>query len=275
MVFAGAVWTLRPSIQILSSPLVFNYHSTDTDNQIAAARHMAAFRKSVRSLERYYKALLPECELVNTLSHPILFPYPTSFTSLDDNRKISFNYTEQLEEDGGQSKRLIFFGTLADGRSDAAICIKFVRRYSRDAHLHCALIGVAPKLRGFERLPGGWYMVVMDKIVGYRVLADLPSTDRLPHSLFDGIRAQLKTLHACNLVHGDLRDTNIFVKKDDTTKFMIIDFDWSGVDEVVRYPPFVNYIKIKRPNDARDGLPVKAAHDHEMLDVIIDMRAQK
>jgi hypothetical protein len=53
-------------------------------------------------------------------------------------------------------------------------------------------------------LPGGWYMVVMDKIVGYHILANLPSNKHLPHLLFDGIRAQLKTLHACINIMVDL-----------------------------------------------------------------------
>ncbi|KAG1790112.1 uncharacterized protein HD556DRAFT_1242869 [Suillus plorans] len=274
IVFAGAVWTLRPAVQILSSPLAFNYHSTDTDNQVTAARHMAAFCKAVKSLERYYKTLPPESELANRLSHPILFPYPTSFIALDDNSKQNFNYREHLGQDEGNPKRLIFFGTLAEGDAKVAICIKFVRRYSRDAHMHCALSGVAPRLRGFEKLPGGWYMVVMDEIVGYDVLADLPNTDLLPRSVFQAIGEQLKTLHARQLVHGDIRDTNILVKKDDWTKFMIIDFDWAGVEDVVRYPPYVNYTKIKRPHEARDGLPITAAHDLAMLDSIIETRAE-
>jgi serine/threonine protein kinase len=254
---------------------VFNYHSTDTDNQVAAARHMAAFRTAVRSLERYYETLPPESELGNRFSHPMLFPYPTSFISLDDNSKKNFNYTEHLDQDEGKPKRLIFFGTLTEGNAKVAICIKFVRSYSPDAHLHCALSGVAPRLRGFEKLPGGWYMVVMDEIVGYDVLADLPNTDLLPRSVFQAIGEQLKTLHARQLVHGDIRDTNILVKKDDWTKFMIIDFDWAGIEEVVRYPPYVNYTKINRPHGARDGLLIKAAHDHAMLDFIIEARAEK
>ncbi|KAG2362927.1 hypothetical protein BDR07DRAFT_1357064 [Suillus spraguei] len=275
IVFAGAVWTLRPAIQILSSPLVFNYHSTDTHNQIAAARHMAAFRKAIRSLERYYETSPPESELTNTLSHPILFLYPTSFTALDDSSETCFKYTGQLDEDEGASKRLIFFGTLIDGPVEDAICIKFVRHYSREVHLRCASSQLAPRLRGFEELPGGWYMVVMDKLVGYDVLADLPSTERLPQSAFEPIREQLKKLHAENLVHGDIRDTNIFVKRDDRTKFMIIDFDWAGEENVVRYPPYVNYTKIKRPSDARDGLLIRAAHDDVMLNIIMDTRAKK
>ncbi|KAG2362906.1 hypothetical protein BDR07DRAFT_1450949 [Suillus spraguei] len=274
IVFAGAVWTSRPAAQILSSPLVFNYHSTDTSNQIAAARHMAAFRKAIRSLKGYYETLPPESELTNTLFHPILFPYPTSFKSLDDSSETCFKYTGQLDEDEGASKRLVFFGTLIDRPAEDAICIKFVRHYSQEVHLCCASSGLAPRLRGFKELPGGWSMVVMDKLVGYDVLADLPNTEHIPRSAFEPIREQLKELHAEKLVHGDIRDTNILVKKDDRTKFMIIDFDWAGTANVVLYPPYVNYTQITRPNDARDGLAVKAAHDDEMLDFIIQMRAE-
>ncbi|KAG2061011.1 hypothetical protein BDR06DRAFT_979255 [Suillus hirtellus] len=265
IVFAGAVWTLRPAVQILSNPLVFNYHSMDTDNQVAAACHMAAFCTAVRSLERYYEMLPPESELCNRLSHPILFPYPTSFISLNDNSKKNFNYTEHLEEDEGKLKRLIFFGTLTEGHAKVAICIKFVRCYSPDAHLHCAVSG----------LPEGWYMVVIDEIVRYDVLADLPNTDLLPQLIFQAIREQLNTLHACQLVHGNIRDTNILVKKDDLTKFMIIDFNWAGIEEVMCYPSYVNYTQINRPHGARDGLLIKAAHDHVMLNFIIEVRAEK
>ncbi|KAG2358124.1 hypothetical protein BDR07DRAFT_1295881 [Suillus spraguei] len=248
IVFAGAVWTSHPAAQILSSPLVFNYHSTDTYNQIAAARHMTTFCKAIRSLKGYYEMLPPESELTNTLSHPILFPYQTSFTSLDDSGKTCFKYTGQLDEDEGASKRLVFFGTLTDRPAVTnwdAICIKFVQHYCQEVHLHCASSGLAPRLRGFEKLPGGWYMwIVMDKLVGYDVLADLPNTEHLPRSAFEPIREQLKKLHAENFVHGDIRDTNILVKKDDRTKFMIIDFDWAGAANVVLYPLLQSYVPL-------------------------------
>jgi Lipopolysaccharide kinase (Kdo/WaaP) family len=236
---------------------------------------MAAFRKAVKSLERYYESLPPESERAKHLYPRSIFPYPTSFTSLDTRSETVFSYTDQLEEDEGQSKRLIFFGTVAEGRTEVPICIKFVRHYSRDAHLHCAQSGVAPNLRGFEQLPGGWFMVVMDRILAYDVLADLPCTVCLPRSMFEAIAKQLKTLHARNLVHGDIRDTNILVNQNDRTKFMIIDFDWAGVDGVVVYPPYVNRTNIHRPDDARDGMPIKAAHDNAMIEFIIDTRAEK
>lgn len=51
---------------------------------------------------------------------------------------------------------------------------------------------------------------------------------------------------------------------------MIIDFDWAGEADVVRYPPYVNHTDVQRPRVASDGLPIKAAHDLEMLAVITE-----
>ncbi|KAG1717267.1 hypothetical protein EDB19DRAFT_1654461, partial [Suillus lakei] len=275
IVFASAVWTLRPVIQILSTPLSFNFHSLDRYNHVTAVRHMGAFRKAVRTLQRHYNMLPPHSELVSKLSHPTIFPYPTSFTSLDDNSTIAFEYREHLHEDGAKSKRLIFFGTLNEGDAEVPICIKFVHDYSRDAHMHCAQAGVAPRLRGFEQLPGGWYMAVMDRLVAYDVLADLPIGELIPRSVFHSIGEHLRTLHARKLVHGDIRDTNILLEREDRTKFMIIDFDWAGVEGIVRYPAYVNYRDIQRPHDARDGLHIQAAHDDAMLGFLMARRSQK
>ncbi|KAG2090483.1 uncharacterized protein F5147DRAFT_748223 [Suillus discolor] len=257
IVFAGAVWTLHPAVQILSNPLAFNYCSTDMDNKITAAHHMAAFSKAVRSLEKYYETLPPESKLANTLYHSIIFPYPTTFTSLDENSTTVFSYTEHLEEEKAK--------TLTGGHVEVPICIKFIRCYSQKAYLRCALLG----------LPGGWLMVVMDRLVAYNVLADLPHIVHLPQSVFEAIRKELKTLHARKLVHGDMHDTNILVKTNDQTKFMIIDFDWVGVEEVVQYLPYINYTDIKKPKDVRDELPIKVAHDIVMIDFIINTRVQK
>ncbi|KAG2108873.1 hypothetical protein DEU56DRAFT_874522 [Suillus clintonianus] len=275
IVFASAVWTLRPVIQILSTPISFNFHSLDRYNHVTAVRHMAAFRKAVQTLETHYQTLPHHSELVSKLSHPTIFPYPTTFTSLDDNSTIAFKYMEHFHENGQQSKRLIFFGTLNEGDAQVPICIKFVQEYSRDAHIHCAAAGLAPKLRGFEQLPGGWYMVVMDRLIGYDQLADVAIGEQIPKSVFDRLGDCLRSLHSDKLVHGDIRDTNIMLKTVDRTNIMIIDFDWAGVEGVVRYPAFVNYKDIQRPDDARDGQHIKAAHDEAMLGFLMAKRSQK
>ncbi|KAH0834040.1 hypothetical protein J3R83DRAFT_11293 [Lanmaoa asiatica] len=264
VVFSGAVWNLRPAVQLLSTPLAFNYHSTDIDNQITAARHMAAFRKALRSLKQYYDVLAVN-GLPNMLSHPSLFPHPTSYTSLADNSKKTFRYRERVKDD----HKLLFFGT---SDTETPICIKFVRHYSRDAHRHCAQSGFAPTLRGYEQIPGGWFMVVMDELVGYKSLDDW--TDRLPKPAFEEIRNQLNRLHNGDFVHGDVRDVNIMVREGTsmTLQFMIIDFDWAGKINVARYPPYVNRKGIDRPDDAIDGELILAAHDHWMLENIINRK---
>lgn len=136
-------------VQVLSTPLAFHYHSTDTQNQLTVARHMAAFRKAVRTLKEHYERLSSYLSvdgdgLANTSSHDLLFPYPTEFKSLDDESTNNIRYVEQLEEDGKKT-RLIFFRTLQED-PPVQICIKFTRRYSKEAHLHCAKLGFAPKL---------------------------------------------------------------------------------------------------------------------------------
>ncbi|KAF8550759.1 hypothetical protein OG21DRAFT_1419186, partial [Imleria badia] len=273
LVFAGAVWNLRSAVQVLTTPLAFFYHPTDTHNQRIVARHMVAFRKAVRSLKQHYQVLAksPELSLSNTLSYPSLFPYPTSYTSLADNNKKTFRYRERVKDD----HKLVFFGTLVeDSGTEVPICIKFVQSYSREAHWHCAQSGFAPMLRGFEQAPGGWFMVVMDELVGFKSLGAL--TDRLPKSAFEEIRTQLNQLHNSGFVHGDVRDVNIMAKKGTGTTFqlMIIDFDCAGEIDVARYPYFMkrNDMLVDRPDGARNGQPILAAHDHWMLDDIVNKK---
>jgi len=57
--------------------------------------------------------------------------------------------------------KLLFSAETAD---DEKICIKFVRHYSKDVRPFCASKGFALTSKGFEDLPGGWHMVVMEMI---------------------------------------------------------------------------------------------------------------
>ncbi|CAG8604043.1 4687_t:CDS:2, partial [Paraglomus brasilianum] len=107
-----------------------------------------------------------------------------------------------------------------------------------------ASLGVAPRLRGFEQLPHKWYMVVMDVMDR----AYLPYSHRTKDNisfpsvevLHRRVEEVVNTFHEQNFVHGDLRDTNLFVQKNGEGKFMPIDFDWSGTAGEVRYPINVN-----------------------------------
>ncbi|KAL4065048.1 hypothetical protein J3A83DRAFT_4263978 [Scleroderma citrinum] len=255
--FAGAAWNLRPVVQTLSSPLPMHCHTTDTVMRINVARHLGAFKKAVATLEEYYQNLGvgPAIDPVQSQ----LFPHFNSFTSLQDNSMQELKYINQPLKDN-----LVFFAALCNQQ---LVCIKFARRYSKDAHEICASLGHAPALHGFEKIPGGWYMIVMDKLPNEYDMLCGPTP---PISLINDIRKNaLAPLHEQGYVHGDIRDTNIMVPKSDKTKFMLVDFEWAGKNGEVRYPMNVNKgPTLWRPDGAVDGALIRPEHDIDMLNYI-------
>ncbi|KIL66082.1 hypothetical protein M378DRAFT_10374 [Amanita muscaria Koide BX008] len=260
MIF-GAAWMDRPVSQVLSSIIPFYFDFSDTRLRAMAARHLGAFKKAIRSLQDYYHNDLsvtnPPVPLSNPTSIPSdIFPYRKHFTSLVDSSEHHFEYVKQHEH-----HRLFFFGKLSDGRG---ICIKFTHDYSPAVHSLCASKGFALKLLGFEELPGGWWMVVMEHIdENYVQFHDLESHHR--SSVLEYLKQFLTFLHANGFVHGDVRDTNIMVPRSGELHFFLIDFDWAGRIGEVRYPMNVNRKGIWRPDGARDGDLITAEHDDEML----------
>ena len=87
-------------------------------------------------------------------------------------------------------------------------------------------MGIAPNLRGFGDIGAGWKMVIMDALdQEYKHFDE----DILPTDTRELIEKRLVELHQAGFVHGDVRDANIIVRKDNNSGFMVIDFDWSGV----------------------------------------------
>jgi RIO1 family len=217
--FSAAVWSTRPNVQVLSPALPFFYHRTDTRMRAMIAHHFGALRNALRSLEQCY-----EQELSNKAPRPIAnleFLYPLWYTCISTSSIRHFRYLSHMDD-----SKLLF---AAETDDDEKICIKFIRHYSKDVHTFCASEGFGPILKGFEELPGGWHMVVMEMIgEDYCCLIDFPPL----YSHFDDIMAKLTSLHQANYVHGDAHDTNIMVKKG----FKLVDFDWSGRIGEVRYP---------------------------------------
>jgi hypothetical protein len=186
-------------------------------------------------------------------SHSQIFPYQTDFTSLADSTT-----THHIEyESQPISDKLVFFGKLSNGDS---VCIKFTRSYSQDAHSFCSSIGAAPELLGFQPIAGGWWMVVMARIgPDYHEFHQLPRDPEILKKL----GSILTQLHRKNLVHGDVRDTNIMVRGKDVK---LIDFDWAGEIGVVQYP--MNVFRgdgLWLPAGACDGELITTEHDIEML----------
>jgi serine/threonine protein kinase len=158
---------------------------------------------------------------------------------------------------------LVFFGI----EESTPICIKFVRQYSSEAHVFCASRGFAPELKGFDKLPGGWYMVVMEDISDtYREVNS--SADLVQHC--DEIAKKIDELHQHHYVHGDIRNTNVMVRKDGEAGFMLVDFDWAGIIGEVRYPSNINITEMRRPEGVLDGELITAEHDMMMLHYMLN-----
>jgi serine/threonine protein kinase len=258
--FAGAAWNNRPNLQILSV-LPFHFHFSDTRFKMMAARQLRASTRAINHIKHFYE---DEYHTRNPPSpnqsqpQPMqLFPYPTSFTSLVDSKKQSFVYYSHLD-----NNKLIFRAKLCDGSSD--LCVKFVHQYSKEVHEYCASIDAAPKLLGFEDMPGGWYMVVMTFIEGYDMLHE--SESLIPT---DKIRAVIHQLHQRGYVHGDIRDTNVMVSSNGHV--ILLDFDWAGEGGKVQYPMNTHYGNdLWRPEEARDGMLITCEHDIEMMDAMFE-----
>ncbi|KAG8996878.1 hypothetical protein FRB94_007977 [Tulasnella sp. JGI-2019a] len=269
MGIAGSAVTDRIHMDTLTPMLPLSCHQSDTPMRKMMARHLGALREGLNTLRAYYKDLVPQA---STPKNAALYPYPTSFSSFSSHTREHFKYKRQLRSSTAGNEKLVFFGELQDSQGAMVdVCIKFTREYSENAHEYCAKEGWAPRLLGCEKLSGGWYMVVMEDMTEHKQLGSLSVEDReelKAGGLHDQLLAALKHLHAANMVHGDLRDANILVRRDVQTgrvDVKIIDFDWAGVAGTASYPANINYVDIRRPDDARDDLPIKAEHDLAML----------
>ena len=270
MGIAGTVFTTKVQCDILVPIIPLFWHSTDHPMQAMAARTIGAFRVAVKKLEHHYSSSHTTPEPIRANEDDIC-PYPRHYS---DSAGIQQEFT--YDTDQPHRKQLIFYGKSNGGRN---ICLKFVRRYSREAHVFCASKGHAPELIAFESLSGGWNMVVMEVIDIHRG----PSPRRTGSyqqfhydmrgilSLKRPIATLIKQLHAKGYVHGDVRAANLFVQVDDDeevtpkTNFKLIDFDWAGRIGEAKYPMYVNRQGIRRPQNARDGREILKTDDLEML----------
>jgi serine/threonine protein kinase len=149
----------------------------------------------------------------------------------DDLERQYLQFRIQNDSPQADPSRLLFIALTDD---DTPIVIKFTRRYCAELHALCAKLGRAPQLLAFEHLPGGWCGVAMEYILTavplWSIKKDHPEHPRWQQEL----QEVLTQFHGENLVHGDLRDTNIIVDKDE--RVLLVDFDWGGKDGETVYP---------------------------------------
>jgi hypothetical protein len=242
-------------------------HWTDEIPRNAIASSLDAFKKTIDRLESYYQTLVTP---VTTSSKIRMFPFPTSYED-EEKHEIKFTYQSRIQD------KLVFRASV-DGSDEDHLCIKFTKRYSEKAHRLLANLEHAPRLRAVSSLPGGWIMVVMD-FSPYGPLNDLLRLPSSPEFASESelvvvkIREIVQRLHENNLVHGDIRNTNILVDRETLTSkgrcvVHLLDFDWAGTEGEVRYPERVNTTSVRRPDGVSDREPIIKAHDTAMIDLL-------
>ena len=136
---------------------------------------------------------------------------------------------------------LIFDATLS---GEAVLAKVVLRSYGREVHALLAARDMAPQLYGTSDIQGLATVVIMELLQdGWMTLFDYRNNKHGGIILRDSqgpLLEQLEEILACleagGMAHGDFRMANIMVKPDKEEKAMLIDFDWAGVAERVRYP---------------------------------------
>ena len=241
------------------------FESTEPERTQIIGRMLLALKKAVQSLKDYYTSP------IQTI--PLKFPYIISFKMLDDGYEIPFEYEEKLSE----GKFVYVVKTGASNYNDVPklLVVKFVTNYGLDVHKVCANRNIAPKVYGYENINCDWKMVTMEYFSDYKLLTDPPLEKDQKMKLQKKIKDAVQEMHSEGLVHGDLRECNILYKeeeeknRDGDIQVKIIDFDWGGKEEAVRYPPRLNP-NISWPLGVQINKPIKQIHDNDLLQSTIE-----
>jgi len=252
---ALAVYTGIANVQMMTPVFPLHFHPSDARARATGERFICALRRLLFNLKNYYlTAAFSEQPLLQPQ-----FPFYNRYT--DGITTHQFVYEKQID------LKRAFIAHLKDNPEDK-IFVKFALCYSEDAHETAYAYGFAPKLRAVERFEDGWVMVVMDDVSHQYRWMRKP----LKMKVYQAAEKALALLHKDGYVHGDVRETNIMVKRDgvdseDLGEIILVDFDWAGKENTVRYPSNItlNHPDIPRPESVERGGLIFSAHDVEML----------
>ncbi|KAG8987238.1 hypothetical protein FRB90_003520 [Tulasnella sp. 427] len=232
-------------------------HDLDLELQTRAAKMFGALKPAVAALKAHYEAPEPR-------SPPdTRFPWITQYHPI--NSPTSTRTCKYL-------KRLKALDVCQDLYLDKLVLVKFVQRYSPEAHLAAADLGAAPDLYGCHELPicCGWSIVVMELLEESEWSSGSEITDSMER---DMVRKEVEK-HVSGFVHGDNRTTNVVLKRNEdgeTVSVRLIDFDWAGKIGEARYPLLINPVigpGSYRPSGVEGGELIKTKHDLTMAEFL-------
>ncbi|KAJ3774795.1 hypothetical protein FB446DRAFT_685593 [Lentinula raphanica] len=132
--------------------------------------------------------------------------YPLSYTS---SSKDTVQFTYYLQR---VSKLRLVFTARTEGNQDIIVKLRY-RRYGVEAHQAAAESDLAPALISFSELAGGWWIVVMEMLdESFQPCDDLKYLEQPCKKV---IRESVEKFHNLGFVHGDMRDTNMSIRKSD------------------------------------------------------------
>jgi len=256
-------------VEALTPALRVDCDVLDNRQRNLLAGFVRALRNGFVGLKEFYKS--PSSPIPdpcgyrsNRLTESIdrFFPYKNSYMDKEGIER-AFNYKLHLIQGF-----LIFLAEHTEPEANAKpIVVKFTRTYSKVVHDLLAGKEFAPELLAVEDLVGDWKMVVMEYLSGWEMLHEQPHKQRLKYE--EKLKEALGIIHGRNLVHGDVRCSNILVSEDGDVKF--IDFDHCGVDGEDVYPR--EWDHTFRQEDAKEGDVLRKYHDDWMLERILDNSA--
>jgi hypothetical protein len=169
---------------------------------------------------------------------------------------------------------LISLHDVHDIHTSLPVIVKYLRRENYPVELHHTLAqrGIVPKLYCACSLPGGLVMLVMEYLHPDDHWQPLSKVQDDLEQLMHPVQACVERFHSVYnnnpvIVHGDLRNNNILVRKSPdvscytTEDVRIVDLDWMGEEGVMTYPMtitrFVSYVD----DSIRGGSVILKLHD--------------
>ncbi|KAI9434127.1 hypothetical protein F5148DRAFT_1154835 [Russula earlei] len=211
------------------------------------ARHMGAFKKAAIALQAACKIdVCPQSPKISN-QNPNL--------SDDSQAECHFTYIRKIKQ------RLVFEAELANGGQTGTQ----KKRMSNVSS--CNALRISSALNVYL-VAGSWSSWITS------IATNTPTSfawNKLTIEILrTAMEGALDKLHQAGFAHGDVRDVNTMVNNNNPSEFMLVDFDWAGKIEEVRYPPNVNRDDIWRPDGVIDGEMVLPQHDMKMLQVMFE-----
>lgn len=190
---------------------------------------------SVLRLHTYADAKTRLDSSAPVIHHDILKPHHSTVTTVDD-----FKIRGLVPLKDHQESQFLYRAYDCLGKP---VLVKFTPTYSSELHKFCAKKGHALALLACQRLPGGWYGVVMEYLHDIEPISLSPSLGTYQHIWEGQLKTLVNSFHEHGLVHGDLRDANMLCYADG--RLVVIDFDWGGKEGVACYPTFHLHDELK------------------------------